>query len=457
MLSMMRPAFLAFLIFFTFGIIFFQTELYAAVPEVGDPVGVAAPSGVPDGAVRAEPEHREEIEAAGLTYTRGMLWDPKNPYVGIEAGDAKNYLLRKSADSRQGIMGLNAEFACRLARFLKTAEAAGYNMRISSGFRTYAQQAALKAAKPTLAARPGSSNHERGLAADLSPRGADRWAHANAAAYGLRYPIRGEPWHVEPSGGTSGGSSCGDLNAGPSINPGIAAPSSGIASAARDLLNPQQQMCPLPGGGQVPCSAIANPGGQQPLAQGQQPQLQQPPQLGTQNTTPFAPGTCEPKFYCANSTYYYRSSTCVDQAYQKCPAGCSTSGNACASTSTSSTNLPVIDQIGLIAEPTSTPSGTVSDLLFELAISGDDIATLQDESDHGGSTVQGNPYVPPASQQTFVSGDLRYSQAELSQPQLSTLQRTLAIMKDTLLGALAYLRPFGSRAATFDVNELPGE
>ncbi|MBI2612289.1 hypothetical protein HYW59_00520 [Candidatus Kaiserbacteria bacterium] len=224
---------------------------------------------------------------------------------------------------------------------------------------------------------------------------------------------------------------------------GGAATPLGLGQQVRNMLSPQQeQMCPLPGGGQVPCSSIANRGAQQPLAQGQQPQLQQPPQLGMQNTTPYAAGTCPPQFYCSNSTYYYRSSTCVDQVYQKCPAGCSASSNTCASTTTGA--LSAIDQIGLIAEPTSTPSGTVSDLLFELAISGEDIATLQDESNPASTKVQGgSPYMPPASQQTFVSGDLRYGQAEYQPQQLSALQRTLATMKDTLLRVLAYLRPFG--------------
>lgn len=48
-------------------------------------------------------------------------------------------------------------------------------------------------------ALPGSSNHQRGLAADLgysSPE-ARSWAHANAGEYGLAFPLGNEPWHAE--------------------------------------------------------------------------------------------------------------------------------------------------------------------------------------------------------------------------------------------------------------------
>lgn len=55
-------------------------------------------------------------------------------------------------------------------------------------------------------ALPGSSNHQRGLAADLSFASADdkAWAHANAAEYGLNFPLSNEAWHVEPIGARGG-------------------------------------------------------------------------------------------------------------------------------------------------------------------------------------------------------------------------------------------------------------
>ncbi|MGH2766026.1 MAG: Rv3654c family TadE-like protein [Actinomycetota bacterium] len=73
---------------------------------------------------------------------------------------------------------------------------------IVSGFRTRAEQAALFERKPSLAAPPGQSNHELGLAADLGypSQAAERFAHALAASCDLEFPVPHEPWHVEPAG-----------------------------------------------------------------------------------------------------------------------------------------------------------------------------------------------------------------------------------------------------------------
>jgi hypothetical protein len=73
---------------------------------------------------------------------------------------------------------------------------------IGSGFRTRAEQAALYELKPHLAAPPGRSNHELGLAADLGypSESAESAAHAAAPGCGLEFPVAYEPWHVEPAG-----------------------------------------------------------------------------------------------------------------------------------------------------------------------------------------------------------------------------------------------------------------
>lgn len=81
---------------------------------------------------------------------------------------------------------------------------------VFSGRRSYAKQAELFAAAVVKygseqaaarwVARPGTSRHNLGLAADLafaSP--ADKtWAHANAARFGLHFPMTWEDWHIEP-------------------------------------------------------------------------------------------------------------------------------------------------------------------------------------------------------------------------------------------------------------------
>lgn len=112
-----------------------------------------------------------------------------------------------AAGGTGGAVGLEAAFAATLKKMM--AEIPG--LSITSGFRTYEQQAKLYAEKPGWAARPGTSNHERGIAADLAYKGSGQlpgWLREKLAAeYGVSFPlanraVRPEPWHVEPNGGS---------------------------------------------------------------------------------------------------------------------------------------------------------------------------------------------------------------------------------------------------------------
>ena len=102
---------------------------------------------------------------------------------------------------------------------MQLVAASGGRIKIGSGFRTRDEQARLYKAKPNLAAKPGHSNHERGLAADLiyADAAAQKWAHENAARFGLKFPMlnpkgkKYEPWHVEMA--TAPRSSYGATNA----------------------------------------------------------------------------------------------------------------------------------------------------------------------------------------------------------------------------------------------------
>lgn len=84
------------------------------------------------------------------------------------------------------------------AAVLRLIQASHGRINIQSGFRTEAQQAKLYAEEPNLAAPPGHSNHERGLAVDL---GGDYALIAQLAPqFGLVTPMSWEPWHVELPG-----------------------------------------------------------------------------------------------------------------------------------------------------------------------------------------------------------------------------------------------------------------
>ncbi len=93
--------------------------------------------------------------------------------------------------------GLNPEF---LRRFNLYSDRVG-GLRIVSGFRSRAQQERLYAlylsGRGNLAARPGTSKHERGLAIDHAPHSTPSMRQI-ARDFRLHYPVRGEPWHVEP-------------------------------------------------------------------------------------------------------------------------------------------------------------------------------------------------------------------------------------------------------------------
>ena len=96
-----------------------------------------------------------------------------------------------------GVAGLDPMFAARLGCLFQKVP----GVWIVSGFRTREEQAALYEEKPELAAPPGHSMHELGLAADLGfpSEGSRRRAHAVAASCDLKFPVPYEPWHIEPA------------------------------------------------------------------------------------------------------------------------------------------------------------------------------------------------------------------------------------------------------------------
>ena len=116
-----------------------------------------------------------------------------------------------------GIIKLNAEFACRLYKFFKASDAASQNITIVSGYRSNDTQEVLWQAALTKygdaadarkwVAPPGNSMHNKGLAVDLGfPSGnAGRdWAHNNVGTFNLTFRLSNEPWHVEPSTAPAG-------------------------------------------------------------------------------------------------------------------------------------------------------------------------------------------------------------------------------------------------------------
>lgn len=154
--------------------------------------------------------------AQGITSNTGMvaqaaqhLYDASGAKASVERQQAS---MGSGGRSRSGLgassSGLNPEFLARFQRYSSAVlDRFGMVLKITSGWRSNAQQAALYAQKPNLAAPPGRSNHERGLAIDHAPHSNQYMRSTLAGQFGLRYPMQGfgggknEPWHIEPLAG----------------------------------------------------------------------------------------------------------------------------------------------------------------------------------------------------------------------------------------------------------------
>lgn len=135
-------------------------------------------------------------------------------------------LLIPSVNPNLNTSGLNSTFVQRLNGFYNEARSLGYNVSITSGYRSTERQRQLynNSAKDGSVAPPGSSAHEFGIAADIRVTGngvnitsfrakTDRTTNSDTPAfrsllakYGLHQPLHpivkpsgiSEHWHVEP-------------------------------------------------------------------------------------------------------------------------------------------------------------------------------------------------------------------------------------------------------------------
>lgn len=108
--------------------------------------------------------------------------------------------------------------ACAFDKMATAARKAGVYIKVASGFRTISRQQYFWKCYVTkrcnggnLAARPGTSNHGRGIALDLNTNcgrqtrarpncGGSRvyqWLYRNAHKYGFTRTVKSEPWHWE--------------------------------------------------------------------------------------------------------------------------------------------------------------------------------------------------------------------------------------------------------------------
>lgn len=104
--------------------------------------------------------------------------------------------------------GLDAELWQKIEAINRMSPFGPETVKVKSGRRSYEEQARLyegyRKGLPgyNLAAKPGTSKHETGRAADLDYLNdeAKKWVHSVARDLGLHFPVRGEDWHVERIG-----------------------------------------------------------------------------------------------------------------------------------------------------------------------------------------------------------------------------------------------------------------
>jgi hypothetical protein len=141
------------------------------------------------------------------------------PIESAPVAENVSYLKGKlaSGKSESSVTRLDAGFQNSLTGFFKEAEAQGIDIHIRSGHRDVNEQKilwarALKKYGSVEKARkwvapPGNSEHNYGTAVDLAyskdPTERARqvkWAHKNAARFGMWFPLGNEDWHIEPKG-----------------------------------------------------------------------------------------------------------------------------------------------------------------------------------------------------------------------------------------------------------------
>lgn len=118
------------------------------------------------------------------------------------------YATGGAASRPDSFTGLSDPFSQALQEMLQAAPPE-VKIGITSAYRSPELQAKLwedalaKYGSPAEArkwvAPPGNSQHNHGNAGDLqfTTPAAREWAHANAANYGLAFPLSNEPWHIE--------------------------------------------------------------------------------------------------------------------------------------------------------------------------------------------------------------------------------------------------------------------
>lgn len=171
-------------------------------------VEIADPAGTPIGWTSAG-----NLHGRLLAETIGEIPPPNGNRFGPNAAWSRGVFLGQVTLVR--VVGTRGELefiakdcSTPFVELCAAARAAGRSIGLNSGFRTYAEQQHLfdghKRGLPgfNLAAAPGRSNHQSGIAFDLDVKPGDgnrdyEWMKLNATAHGFIRTVSSEPWHWE--------------------------------------------------------------------------------------------------------------------------------------------------------------------------------------------------------------------------------------------------------------------
>eukprot|EP00161_Ancyromonas_sigmoides_P013923 TRINITY_DN35_c0_g4_i1.p2 TRINITY_DN35_c0_g4~~TRINITY_DN35_c0_g4_i1.p2 ORF type:complete len:484 (-),score=180.82 TRINITY_DN35_c0_g4_i1:188-1639(-) len=143
--------------------------------------------------------------APGAGSAEESCWENQVPYPCGQAYSRGSPLgVRQCVNI--GDKRVTTELACKYKALADAARAAGHTVNLNSGFRTNDEQQALRnqncrgsTCRPATA-RAGYSNHQNGIAVDISVAAYPRlfqWLRDNATRYGFIRTVSSENWHWE--------------------------------------------------------------------------------------------------------------------------------------------------------------------------------------------------------------------------------------------------------------------
>lgn len=135
---------------------------------------------------------KQEIKVSKpVNIAPGELYPGSTTLEGITTKKSKETILNLDPNVRELFTGMAKEYNTLT----------GKSIPVNEAFRSYEDQARLYREKPGLAAKPGNSTHEFGLAIDINSDNANELEKLGLLKkYGFTRPIGTELWHIEPIG-----------------------------------------------------------------------------------------------------------------------------------------------------------------------------------------------------------------------------------------------------------------